>query len=110
MRGIDGNFMSAQGDNSARVQMAYQAAQVAQQVHAQKEAADSFRKLREVVSEAGKKEAAPGTPVVGNDENSKSRDYEPTEGNPQGGGSAEVDEAEGEGPTLTKRSHIDIRV
>lgn len=110
MRGIDGNYMSAQGDQTARVQTAYQSAQVAQQVHAQKEVADSFRKLREVVSETGRKEAGAGTPAVGRDGNSKSGGYQAGEGNPQMADLSEKGNTPEEGPLFSKQTHIDIRV
>ena len=109
MRGLDGNYINAQGDALARMQLAYQSEQNRQQIRAQMESAEELRKLREDVNPAENKEAGGGPPEVKDDQGAGSQAYE---------GSLDQDERERK-PDLPKgvevvkpplATHIDIRV
>lgn len=110
MRGIDGNFINAQGDATARMQLAYQTEQNRQQMKAQMEAADALRKLREEVVETEKLDSSRVPKLVSDNEGSNSGAFlgqEPKEGNASKGDSSKEDGAENLETVL--RTHIDIR-
>lgn len=72
MRGLDGNYINAQGDHSARMQVVYQAEQNRQQVQAQLEGTEALRKLREQVNETEKKDASEGPRQVSDEQRNDS--------------------------------------
>jgi hypothetical protein len=74
MRGLDGNYINAQGDHTAKMQVVYQAEQNRQQVQAQLEGTEALRKLREQVNEAGKRDETKGPRQVTDEHKSDSRD------------------------------------
>jgi hypothetical protein len=108
MRGLDGNYLNAQGDALSRMQMVYQSEQNRQQIQAQVGAQDALRKLREQVNESEEAGTAHGSRVVGEDQGSgePGGKKDPLERGPKKG------REPSQGPTddLGSISHIDIRV
>jgi hypothetical protein len=64
MRGVDGNYLKMQGEMLARMQVAYQAEQTAQQTRAQAQSVEALRQLREQVDVAAKTDAQNQPPRV----------------------------------------------
>lgn len=64
MRGLDGNYLKMQGEMLARMQVAYQAEQVAQQTRAQTQNLEALRQLREQVQVAEQSGTKDGPAVV----------------------------------------------
>lgn len=113
MRGVDGNFLKMQGEMLTRMQVAYQAEQVAQQVRAQTQGFEALRQLREEVGVATRSDA----------QNQPPRVDEREEGNPPGGekrdksqrqshyGPEGQTEIEGEShPDVGRHGHVDLRI
>ena len=108
MRGLDGNYMNAQADALARIQVAYLAEQNVQQLRAQAQAAESLRKLREEVleSQAGASSGALAGVVENQGERSRGR---AGRGLKEGGKPSPLEkEPPAGGPDLS--FHIDIKV
>ena len=111
MRGLDGNYLNAQGDALSRMQVVYQSEQNRQQVQAQLGAQDALRKLREQVNESEEAGASHGSRVVGDDRGSQ-REPEGERPSSQRGknGSKEMGSLPGRQDDSGPLSHIDIRV
>jgi hypothetical protein len=109
VRGLDGNYISTQGDALARMQVAVQAEQNRQQIRTQIEALDALRKLREDVNEIEKKTSSAGPDEVKADQGSNSRSYseEDYRKKEKSSHSSEDEGGPQKPPTLT---HIDIKV
>ena len=111
MRGLDGNYINAQGDALARLQVAYQAEQNRQQLRAQTEAADSLRKLREQVNEAEKKYASTGPSEIKDEQGSASQFFWGGEKQERRPAKPTLEEGgEVDAGFEIKRTHIDIRI
>ncbi len=110
MRGIDGNFIHAQGDATARMQLAYQTEQNRQQIKAQMEVAESLKKLREQVVETEKLDSSVVSKMVTDDQGSETQTPFGEEKNDEGSKRKDQEKeiAEDSGETITK-THIDIR-
>jgi len=108
MRGLDGNYLNAQGDALSRMQVVYQSEQNRQQIQAQVGAQDALRKLREQVNVSEEAGTAHESRVVGEDQGSKGsgEKRDPLEKGPEKGRELSQGPNDDLGPT----SHIDIRV
>lgn len=112
MRGLDGNYLNAQGDATARMQVAYQAEMNRQQLKAQLEGVESLRKLREQVNGAEKENSSEGPRLVTEDQGSESQADQPEDssgGQKTAGGKTVLDD-DRENVEKAVKSHIDIRV
>ena len=108
MRGLDGNYLNAQGDALSRIQVAYQSEQNRQQVQAQIGAQDALRRLREQVNESEETGTAHGPKVVGEDQGSgrHGENGDPLERDPK----SKMKSKQESSSDLKKTAHIDIRV
>jgi len=64
MHGLDGNYIKMQGELLARMQVAYQSEQTAQQTRAQAQNLEALRQLREQVDVTAKTDAQNRFPLV----------------------------------------------
>ena len=112
MRGLDGNYINAQGDHSSRMQVVMQAEQDRQQIRAQLEANETVRKLKESVNETEKKNGTGGPLRAADDRGSGGRSARGEGELPEehGPGASEDGGGSGEGPAAGPPAHIDIRV
>jgi len=109
MRGLDGNYLNAQGDALSRMQMVYQSEQNRQQVQAQLGSQDALRKLREQVNGSEETGTAHELRVTGEDQGSR-RELGGEQGPSEKDGSKGSGLFSGREDDLGPTSHIDIRV
>jgi hypothetical protein len=112
MRGVDGNYIKMQGEMLARMQVAYQAEQTAQQTRAQAQSLESLRQLREQVDVAAKADTQNHPPRVDEKKegHTPSRDGRKASRAARYGPAGQTQIEEREDPEPRGNGHVDVRI
>lgn len=112
MRGVDGNYIKMQGELLARLQVAYQAEQTAQQTRAQAQSLEALRQLREQVESTYRSDGGTSSRQVGPKQDGESGSHRETKSPPPR--TAQPEETPDRSPASsdTRRSsgHVDLRI